>query len=151
MGRRQPRLSFSHRSNTRTRIIGVLDAVCGAVQHQQRGRIDRRTFARFLLRVARGYPQAQRIYIIGDNWPVHTHPDAVALLAQDPRIEWVPLPTYAPWLNHIEKVWRWLKQTLVHAHPYADDFPLFKQRIGETLDAVAHGSQMLKRYVGLMD
>ena len=32
------------------------------------------------------------------------------------------LPTYAPWLNPIEKVWRWLKQSVLYAHPWCDDF-----------------------------
>ncbi|MBK9335612.1 MAG: transposase [Lewinellaceae bacterium] len=27
------------------------------------------------------------------------------------------LPTYASWLNPIEKVWKMLKQDLVHNHP----------------------------------
>ena len=31
-------------------------------------------------------------------------------LFQWPRIEPVWLPTYAPWLNPIEKLWRWLRQ-----------------------------------------
>ena len=151
MGRRQPRISFAAKGNTRTRVIGALNAITGAVHHQQTWVVDRRTYGRFVLAAAKHYPAATKIYVIGDNWPVHTHPDAQALLAQDPRIEWVSLPTYAPWLNPIEKVWRWLRQTLVHAHPYADDFHLFKQRITETLDWLAHDPELILRYTGLMD
>lgn len=151
MGRRQPRMSFSHWSNTRTRVVGTLNAKTGEVRHWQRSRIDRKTFARFLLEVGQAYPEAKKIYVVIDNWPVHYHPDATALLARDPRIELVPLPTYSPWLNYIEKVWRWLRQKVVHAHPYADDFNLFKERISQALDSLLGGSLEIQRYVGLLD
>ena len=151
MGRRQPRVAFSHRSNTRSRVVGVLNGRNGEVRHWQRSRIDRRTFARFLLEAASHYSGAKKIYVIIDNWPVHYHPDALALLAKDPRIELVPLPTYSPWLNYIEKSWKWLRQKVTHCHPYADDFTLFKARISEALDELLGGSAEMLRYVGLMD
>jgi transposase len=142
-------MSFAHTSNTRVRVLGLLDAVTGAVQHTEKSRIDRKTFARAVREAAQAYPRAQRIFVVLDNWPVHFHPDALAILAKDPRIELVPLPTYAPWLNAIEKLWRWLRQMVVHAHPYALDFCLFKQRLVEALDSLAEGSPELLQYVGL--
>ena len=107
--------------------------------------------ARFLLEVGQAYPKAKKIYVVTDNWPVHYNPDATALLARDPRIELVPLPTYSPWLNYIEKVWRWLRQKVVHAHLYADDFNLFKERIFQALNSLLGGSLEIRRYVGLLD
>lgn len=150
MGRRQPRISFSHRNNTRTRVIAVLNAVTGAVHHSLRAKIDRRTFARFLLEAGRSYPRARRIYVILDCWPVHFHPDARTILSRDRRIRLVDLPTYSPWLNYAEKLWRWLRQRTVHCHPYADDFVLFKHRISESLDCLSQGSTEILRYTGLM-
>jgi hypothetical protein len=151
MGRRQPRMSFSHRSNTRTRIVGIMNAQNGAVRHWQRSRIDRKTFARFIMEVSRDYETAKKIYVIIDNWPVHYHPDVRTILDRDQRIELVPLPTYSPWLNYIEKVWRWLRQKVTHGHPYADDFNLFKERISEALDSLSTGSEQMLKYVGLAD
>jgi len=151
MGRSQPRMSFSHKSNTRTRVVGVINAVSGRVHHWQRSRIDRKTFARFILSAAQDYTWASKIYVVLDNWPVHFHPDVFEILSKDPRIELIPLPTYAPWLNYIEKLWRWLRQTITHAHPYADDFNLFKQVISEALDSWSSGSPALLKYVGLSD
>ncbi|MDQ2694834.1 MAG: transposase [Pseudomonadota bacterium] len=97
------------------------------------------------------FPDAEGIYVIQDNWPVHTHPDVLlALEAQQTRWPWhrppsgptepsaaavkrwghlqlpiqiVPLPTYASWCNPIEKLWRKLRQKLTHLHPWADDLP----------------------------
>lgn len=148
-GPTQPKMKMAYRSNTRTRIVGTLNAVDGQVLYRQRSRIDRHTFARFLLAVGEGYPDAETIYVVLDNWPVHFHPDVMRRLAGDPRIVLVPLPTYAPWLNPIEKLWRWLKQTMVHTHPYADNFHVFKERINELLDRWENGSPVLLKYVGL--
>ena len=52
--------------------------------------------ARFFRFVDQHYPTAERIFLILDNWFVHFHPYVLEYLAkQCPRIELVPLPTYA--------------------------------------------------------
>lgn len=148
-GRSQPRIHFSHRSNTKTRVIGLFDVVTGAVSFKLKSKIDRRTFGRFLFETAQRYPNANKIYVILDNWPVHFHPDALKLIAKDARIVMVPLPTYSPWLNRIEKVWRFIKQSIVHNHPYADHFDIFKERIQHLLSSFESGSPQLLQYTGL--
>ncbi len=84
-----------------------------------------------------------------DTWPVHFHPKVEAALASEPRIEVLRLPTYAPWLNNIEKLWRWVKQRVSHAHPWCDDLLLFKQHVLTELHRLAPGSLELKRSCGL--
>jgi hypothetical protein len=66
------------------------------------------------------YPPAERIHAIQDNWSIHKHPDLVEALKQWPQIEPVGLPTYASWLNPIEKRWRWLKQDVLKLHRLAE-------------------------------
>ena len=53
-------------------------------------------------------------------WNIHTHPDVLTALAKSPRITPVWLPTYAPHLNLLERVWRFLKQKLA-CHRFWDD------------------------------
>ena len=60
--------------------------------------------------------------MIQDNWSIHTHADVLAALERWPRIEPVWLPTYAPWLNPIEKLWRWLRQDVLKLHRLAGDW-----------------------------
>jgi transposase len=68
---------------------------------------------------------------------------------QDQRLKDLFLPTYSPWLNPIEKVWRRAKQIVAHAHPWCDDFAAFTQTILSHLaDTSTQGEQLLK-YVGL--
>ena len=67
-----------------------------------------------------------------------------------PQIEPVWLPTYAPWLNPIEKLWRWLKQAVLKLHRLAEDWQAARDRVRQFLDQFAHGSPRLLEYVGLL-
>lgn len=87
--------------------------------------------------------------LVMDIWPVHFHPKALEALMQDPRLELISLPTYAPWLNAIEKLWRLLRQRVAHAHPCCDDFRVCREHLLAQMQSFAHGSQALLRYVGL--
>ena len=71
-------------------------------------------------------------------------------LAQWPQVEPVWLPTYAPWLNPIEKLWRWLKRDVLKMHRLAEDWRAVRDRVQQFLDQFAHGSQRLLEYVGLL-
>ena len=78
--------------------------------------------------------------MVQDNWSIHTHDDVLAALATLPTIEPVWLPTYAPWLNPIEKLWRWLKQAVVKMHRLAAEWPELRRRVNAFLDQFAEGS-----------
>jgi hypothetical protein len=67
-------------------------------------------------------------------------------------IQCVFLPTYASWLNPIEKLWRWLKQTVLHLHRHATDLGHLRAQVAAFLDRFTDGSMdaaSLLRYVGL--
>jgi hypothetical protein len=149
MGRIQPKLRYSHRANTLMRVVGVLDAMSAQVRVWNFPSVTAERLARCWKELGSLYPQARKIYLVEDNWPVHFHPKVQAALAADPRIEVVPLPTYAPWLNNIEKLWRWVKQRVTHAHPWCDDFLVFKQQILAEFQRLDPGSAELRRYCGL--
>ena len=89
-------------------------------------------------------------YVIQDNWNIHTPPDVLTALTGYPRITPVWLPPYAPWLNPIEKLWRWLRQDVLKLHRWGEDWPQVKQRVHDFLDHFAQGSTALLRYVGLL-
>ncbi len=80
------------------------------------------------------------------NWP--EVPSGAT--AEDPLpIQVVGLPTYAPWPGPIEKLWRYLKQEVVHLHQEENFAPLH-DHVDAFLDQFADGSQHLLRCVGLL-
>lgn len=169
----QPLGQRSLRSNTTARVGAVVNALTGQVTYLLASRFGVKELVKFYQMVREAYPQAERIYLVLDNWPVHFHPEVLAALEpQQTRwelktpINWpsapsakakrlnlpiqlVPLPTYASWTNPQEKVWRHLQQAELHLHRLADQWEELKQRVRDHLDQFNDGSQALLQYIGL--
>jgi len=138
------------RSNTRTRLIAVLNGLTGKVTYLQRSKIGVQALQDFYQQVRATYPHAKTIYVVQDNWPVHKLPEVMQSM-QDNHLTPLFLPTYASWLNPIEKLWRWLKQDILHLHALANDLETLRSQVRDFLDSFASGSDLLLRYVGLLD
>lgn len=149
-GRRQPKMRYSHRANTVMRVVGIMNGATADVHTWDFAHVTAIHLAECFSKLGSMYPQAERIYLVMDNWPVHMHPKVQKAIAGDPRIRMLFLPTYAPWLNNIEKLWRWVKQRVTHAHPWCDDFRLFRQQILAEFQTLSPGSIELKRHCGLV-
>jgi len=132
------------------RTIAALTALTGQVNYLDGYIVGRQHVRQFYSRLNRAYPKKVGLrYVLQDNWNIHTHPDVLSAWAEYPRIQPVWLPTSAPWLNPIEKLWRWLRQDILKMHRWVEDWPQVKQRGREFLEQFAHGSAALLRYVGL--
>jgi hypothetical protein len=172
-GHAQPLAELSYHANKPNRVLGAVNALTGRVHYLAQGQITVATLVGFYEAMRRAYPQAETIWIVLDNWPVHFHPDVLA--AFEPQqytwqrhtpsnwpvephktaarlnlpIQLLALPTYAPWTNPIEQLWRLLKQEVLHLHRYADNLPELKARVAACLDRFRNGSEELLRYIGL--
>jgi transposase len=176
-GPHQPLARWSYQANTLTRVVATLDAQDGRVVSRRASHINVATLVAFYAQLRASYPQAERLYVVQDNWPLHAHPDV--LMALEPQVapwrpqpsRWWPqepsraarerwgdwqlpiqlvgLPTYASWTNPIEKLWRKLRQEVLHLHPWADRLVELRAAVDRFLDQFAPGSRDLLRYVGL--
>jgi putative transposase len=135
-------------SNTKRRIAGSLNAVDGRLFFWQRSSFSRFALIRYYRAVEAAYPDAEIIFMAQDNWPTHQHPDLFEAL-QGSRIVLLFLPTYAPWTNPIEKVWRRLYQEILHHHPYVDDWEALKLAVDTWLSQWLSPNIDLLYYVGL--
>ncbi len=173
-GTRQPLAHLSYRSNTSFRVVAALNALSGQVTYLQRNHITVQQLSAFYADLRADYPTAETIFVAQDNWPVHFHPDVLARLQpqtwpypfirppnwptqpsakavhDDLPIQLLCLPTYASWCNPIEKLWRWLKQDILHLHRLSDDWQALKRAVANFLDGFQNGSLELIRYVGLL-
>jgi hypothetical protein len=131
------------------RLIGGLNARTGQLDYLDNYIVGRAKVIQFYRQLVAAYPEAERLYVIQDNWSIHTHPEVRAALAEMPTVKPVWLPTYAPWLNPIEKVWRWLRQDVLKMHRQADNWAALQARVHGFLNQFATGSQRLLEYVGL--
>lgn len=173
-GRVQPHAELCTQGERIWRILGALNGHTGAVSYCQRAHITVATLRNFYAQLAQQYAQAERIYVVVDNWPVHYHPDVLVDLIEQPFAEvfkrphnWptqpsraaparllpvvlVPLPTYASWLNPIEKLWRKTRQDLLHLHRQANDWLGLRAQVDAFLNQFTASSEELLRYTGLL-
>src|SRR5689334_9987088 len=85
-----------HANSRQWHIIGGLNASTGQVNYLDNYIVGRQQVAEFYRLRDHTYPAAQRIFIVQDNWSIHTHADVLTVAAN-----------YA--LNPIEKLWRFLR------------------------------------------
>ncbi len=147
-GHDQPRALRVRGANTQTRIVATLNAQNGQVTYLQRSKVGRSALVEFYALIRSTYPDLDPLYVVQDNWPNHKLPEVLTAM-QDQRITPLWLPTYASWLNPIEKLWRWLKQQVIHLHPWAEDLAPLREKVRQFLDQFQTGSPELLRYVGL--
>lgn len=173
-GKTQPLARLGYKGNYTWRIAAALNPWTGQVTYQQARVMDVQRMITFYHKLVLAYPD-QEILLVQDNWPIHYHPDLLAALQPQtfPYGSYAPpnwshnpanpkvkspypirlmfLPTYASWTNPIEKLWRSLKQEVLHLHRYEDRWIDLKLRVWQFLDQFASGSQTLLHYVGLSD
>lgn len=130
-----------------------MNVVDGSVWYTQRSKIGLKALKEEMFEVASwvraSHPQVEEINLIWDCWPCHFHPE-VQLAAHRAGITLIPLPTYAPWENPMEKLWRWLCQEVLHMHDCADAWRTLWKRVDDFLGQFADGSQALLQYAGLL-
>lgn len=137
-------------NNQQWRTIGALNAMTGRVDYLDNYIIGREKVIAFYHQLDQAYKRARCIYVVQDNWSIHRHPDVLEALTALPRIQPVWLPTYSPWLNPIEKLWRWLRQDVLKMHRHVNEWKQVRQLVRAFLDQFARGSKELLHYVGLL-
>lgn len=127
-----------------------MDAGSGRLFYRQKPRVGREKVVDLYREMVATY-QGKRLWIVQDNTPFHFHTDVLqALEAQigsqvhpafgydrpskwpDPTeaalsggerpVQIVSLPPFASWLNPIRRLWRWVKEEVLHLHPSRETF-----------------------------
>jgi len=91
--------------NQKRYLAGALDYLTGKIIHVVGEKKNRFLVIELLKAIERKYPQAQRIYLVADNYRIHKATAVVAWLAAHPRMQIVWLPTYCPRANPIERAY----------------------------------------------
>ena len=88
-----------------TTLFAALDVAIGEVITQCKRRHRHQEFLSFLRHIDANVPAQFDVHLIVDNYATHKHPKVKAGLAKRPRYHIHYTPTYASWLNQVE---RWL-------------------------------------------
>lgn len=86
-----------------TTLFAALDVATGEVITQCKKRHRHQEFLSFLRHLERSIPHELDVHLIVDNYATHKHPKVKAWLARRPRYHVHYTPTYASWINQVER------------------------------------------------
>ena len=113
--------------------IGAVNYHTGQIVFLVRKRKRRTEIAEFLRALMAEHPD-QTVYLVWDNVSTHEGPEIDLVLKEaGGRLVLLYLPTYSPWLNPIEMLWRHLRRQVTHCELF--ETPLLLQ--AAALDFIA--------------
>ena len=86
-----------------TTLFAALNVANGEVITQCKPRHRHQEFLAFLRHLDDQVPPALDLHLILDNYATHKHPKVKTWLARHPRFHMHYTPTYASWLNQVER------------------------------------------------
>ena len=86
-----------------TTLFAALDVATGSVIAECKPRHWHQEFLSFLRRIDKEVPPELDVHLIVDNYCTHKHAKVRSWLAQRPRFHVHYSPTYASWLNQVER------------------------------------------------
>src|SRR5258708_7106220 len=122
---------FRHGTTTLFAALNVLD---GAVITQCKPRHRHQEFLALLNHLDHNVPAELEAHLVADNYATHKHPRVKAWLARHPRFHLHYTPTYASWLNQVE---RWFA-LITHRAIRPGSFPSVRDLVQKIDRFVAH-------------
>jgi putative transposase len=115
---------YRHGTTTLFAALNVLD---GSVITQCKPRHRHQEFLSFLNHLDRNIPAALAVHLIADNYATHKHPRIKAWLARHPRYHIHYTPTYASWLNQVERWFGLITQRAIRRGSFRSVSDLIRQ------------------------
>ena len=173
----QPLAKRAIGSKKQRRVAAAVDLQTGAITYFHGSKTRTIHLIKLYDEIVKRYADKKVIYLVVDNWPIHFHPDILACLVEQqtpfefnvppswkelkagkkyanrqPKlpIQLICLPTYASWLNPMEKPWKALKARIIHLHKHANNFDTLQEMVIQQLELWKHGSDQMLSYCGLL-
>jgi transposase len=127
------------KSNTgrkRININGVYSPVDQEVIVRDDERINSQSTIELFKMIESKHPELTKIYIYSDNAKYY-YSKLVREYLVDSRIELIPLPTYSPNLNLIERLWKLFKKNVIY-NKYYEKFFQFKNAVFDFFENQIH-------------
>ena len=101
-------------------LFAALDIATGQVITQCKKRHRHQEFLAFLRHIDANVPEPFDVHLIADNYATHKHPKVRAGLARRPRYHIHYTPTYASWLNQVERWFGIITQTAIRRGSFSN-------------------------------
>ena len=85
------------------------------------------SFIKLLKHLKATYRWAKTITLIVDNYIIHKSRETLRWLKANPKFRGIYQPVYSPWVNHVERLWQALHETIIRNHPCRSMWQLLKK------------------------
>lgn len=116
-----------------TTLFAALDVATGRVTGQCRQRHRHQDYLAFLRRIDKSVPEDLDVHLVVDNYATHKHARVKAWLARRPRYHVHYTPTYASWLNQVERWFGIITQQAIRRGSFSS-VPQLRRRINAFVD-----------------
>jgi transposase len=101
-----------------TTLFAALNVLAGHVITQCKPRHRHQEFLAFLNHLDRNIPAGLEVHLIADNYATHKHPRVKAWLVRHRRFHLHYTPTYASWLNQVERWFALISQQTIRRNSF---------------------------------
>jgi len=111
----------------RVNLNGVYSPIDQEVIIREDDTISSESTIKLFKQIEEKHPELTKIFIVRDNARYYVSL-AVQEYLKTSKIEYVPLPSYSPNLNLIERLWKFFKEKVIY-NKYYSDFSLYKRTV----------------------
>ena len=115
-----------------TTLFAALNVLDGAVIAQCKPRHRHQEFLAFLRHIEVNVPARLDVHLVVDNYATHKHPKVRDWLARRPRWHIHFTPTYASWLNQVERFFALITQRAIRRGSFDSTADLVKKTIASS-------------------
>ena len=131
---------FRHGTTT---LFAALDIASGTVLTDCKPRHRHQEFLAFLKQIDKSVPTDLDVHVIADNYGPHKHPKVWQWLAIHPRFTMHYTPTYASWLNQVERWFGHISEKAIRR----GSFRSIKELVAKIEDFVTHYNEHARPFV----
>ncbi|ELX1003332.1 IS630 family transposase, partial [Escherichia coli] len=113
--------------NEKYYLAGALHSGTGKVSYVGGNSKSSALFISLLKRLKATYRRAKTITLIVDNYIIHKSRETQSWLKENPKFRVIYQPVYSPWVNHAERLWQALHDTITRNHQCRSMWQLLKK------------------------
>ncbi|WP_276097486.1 IS630-like element ISEc33 family transposase [Klebsiella quasipneumoniae] len=113
--------------NEKYYLAGALHSGTGKVSYVGGNSKSSALFIALLKHLKATYRRAKTITLIVDNYIIHKSSETQRWLKANPKFRVIYQPVYSPWVNHVERLWQALHDTITRNHQCRSMWQLLKK------------------------
>ncbi|PRD16947.1 IS630 family transposase [Pantoea coffeiphila] len=113
--------------NEKYYLAGAQNSGTGRVSYVGSSSKSSKLFISLLVHLRASYRRAKSITLIVDNYIIHKSHETQRWLKANPKFIVIYQPVYSPWVNHIERLWLALHETITRNHQCRSMWQLLKK------------------------